>query len=371
MAYPVILNGIYGDNNAPIWGNPLNALLNTPIDGFLIINNQLNTTDTFNAPVISGPNAAQWSVPGGQFPFSLNPGQSAVFLVQVTLAAANVAYSATLSVPRNLGTSPTYALTTFPGGAVFLMPTVVYSPLTKVGQTSQFNNLALINSGNSAVNINSIALSVGTNFSLLSVPFTPFGLNPGADSALFGVQFNPTVTGYQQDSVVFTTSGTEVTTTPNQIGFGSVLQSAYNLTGGTTGTLFAFPNQGQPLIKIANAANLNSEEAGSFVKLHDFQIQVNEKQLLRVRGHYEDLGPATITIMAVTRRIGEPDMVVTQAVAIGTAFADSWVREFTGDLNITGELIQLTVSRAANGGPVSIIDYIPEVVAKGEVIKGT
>jgi hypothetical protein len=318
-----------------------------------------------------GANAADYSFPAGQIPVTLQPGQSALISVTFTPSGLGLR-SATLSLATSIG--PIVSVTLLGTGSntalAAAFPTDLNFPNTKVGLSTTFANMQIVNMFNASVTVTAIALVTGTDFFLVGAPIPPFVILQGGSSAVFSVQFSPTLVGARNDTLNITVAGNAAATHVG--GVGSVLQSAFNLTGATQGALFAFPGGGLPLILLAAPTNLNSEEAGSFVKLHDFQIQNLEKQVMRIRGHYEDLGVATVSFTCKAKRLGQSDETIVVAVPIGTVAADGWIREFISEPTpVTGELVQITVSRLALGGPVSIIDYCPVFEPKGEVIGGT
>jgi len=345
-----------------------------PAVGITLVPNNQPVSVTLTGAVVSGAQAADFTVDPGQFPVVVNPGQTAIIEVTATPSALG-ARNALLTITTNrTGFVPSFPLitsgnNTVPDARLFPSNTL-YFPTTKVGSVSDFVQARIVNLWNADVTVTSIAITTGVNFSIVSAPATPFLLPRGTVSALITIEFAPTVVGSLNDAISVTVNGVNTTGSALQ-GTGSVLTSAFPLSGGTTGALFAFPGVAFPMIRLANIDDLSTEEASSIFRMHDFQQPNLESQLLRVRGHYEDLGVAAITITAETRRKGKPNSIVSDAISIGTIAADGWVREFIGDLNISGELIRITVGRAANSGPVSIIDYCPMLEPKGEVIEGT
>jgi hypothetical protein len=305
----------------------------------------------------------------------MNPGQSVIIEVDYTPSSGieNAVVTATFqgSTPGNPTTFITIPLLGTQAGTNFAQPfpNLIF-PTTKVGQTSTYANAVIVNTAQVNMTVTSIAMVTGTDFFIVGAPVVPFTINVGAQSAAFSIQFIPTVVGSRNDTLNVVAGGN--TASIGVSGLGATLQSAFSLSGGTQGMLFAFPGASAPLILIANPASLNTEEASSWVKLHDFQLPNIEKQWMRIRGHYEDLGPATISFQLRARRVGKPDEIIIVSKAIGTAFADGWIREFaTEPTPVSGELVQITASRLANSGPVSLIDYMPSYEPKGEVISGT
>jgi len=363
-----VINGLFSDGII-LWqsvGGP------ATFDGFACVPNTTNQTQTFTGATLSGSNPGDFTVPAGQFPVTVNPNQTALIHVSVT-PPGGVSHIALVTINTNTVFAPNFQVTFNQFGTQYgqPMPSILGFPTTKVGQVSTFANYQIFNTGNAILYVTNITLTTGTDFFIVGAPIVPFNIPIGGSSAVFTIQFIPTVVGARND--ILTVTGTGVADSSGSLtGIGSTLQSAFNLTGGTQGSLFALSGGGNPLILLANPNSLNTEEPGSFVRLHDWQMPNYEKKLMRIRGHYEDLGPATISFKARSRRIGEPDDVIQVPVVIGTAFADGWLREFTSEpCPLSGELIQLTCSRAANSGPVSIIDYIPEFEPAGEVIGGT
>lgn len=366
----VVINGVFIDNNMQ-W---VSASIGQASTGICLIPNTQNVPLDLLSAAISGTGAGDFSIPGGQLPVTLQPNQTAI--LQVTATPTGGPKAAILAVTTSLfGYTPQVLLVDDTGASALGMPypTSLQFPTTKVGLTTNFAQVRVVNPRNASITVTNLSLFTGTDFFIVGAPITPFSLTPGQASALFTVQFSPTVIGGRNDTLLVTTAAGNGNMFLS--GMGSTLQSAFNLTGGSQGTLVAVSGvsgSGFPSILQANPVDLNSEEASSFVKLHDFQIANIEKQVMRIRGHYEDLGVATATFTCKAKRIGQPDETIQVSVGIGTVAADGWIREFTSEPTpVTGELVQITISRAALGGPVSIIDYCPVFEPKGEVIGAT
>jgi hypothetical protein len=198
-------------------------------------------------------------------------------------------------------------------------------------------------------------------------PTLPTSIPAGTACPAFTVSFDPSAVGAATDTLTATLAGGFTDTLLLQ-GIGSQITPAYILSGTNQSTLFGFSGA----VLQADPDDFICEEASSLTKLHDFNQPNVEKQLARVRGHYLDAGPAAFTVVSTTRRQGEPDSVVSGQVVISAgAFNDQWPREFTADVENTGELIQLVLQVAAGAGAVLIMDYMPEFDTKGQVIGGT
>ncbi len=139
--------------------------------------------------------------------------------------------------------------------------------------------------------------------------------------------------------------------------------SAYSLAGTAPGCLLAF---GANTWK-ADPLDLNSEEIASFTRTHDFQLTGQEKHVPRLRLKFEDLGVATISVVAKTKRETSAPVSVT----FGTVGADKLIKWAQADLAINEEIIEFTVSRAGLSGPLSFTEQVFGFVERGEVIEGT
>lgn len=339
-------------------------------------------TQTFLSYNIGGSFASEYSCPAGQFPVTVNPNQSVIIEVDFAPLGLGQRWGTgvnftNLTLVNSGGPNPAQVLPALlfgtgvsaGNGLAQAYPDGTF-PNTKLGQVTGLTPVVIVNNNSVAATVTALGLTIGTDFSLAGAPIVPFTIPVGGASAAFTINFAPTVVGSRGDTLSVTTA--VGTSTIGLTGYGTTLQSAFNLTGALQGTLMAFPGNNSPVILQVIAGNGNSESSGLFTRLHDFAMPNQEKQLMRIRGHYEDLGPATITFTARSRRVNQPDEIISVSIPIGTAFADGWVREFTSEPTpINGELIQLTGSRAANSGPVSLIDYMPVFEPKGEVIGGT
>lgn len=374
MPAPVI-NGLF-TSNVITWQS---AIATGTYAGYCAVANPLPTSVTLSGAILNGPFPfnGDYAIPGGQIGSVLNPGQSVIIQVNFIptgagLRTGQLQVAFTQVGGSGIGFATIALLGTQAGNNVNQpFPDLIF-PTTKIAASTTFANMIIVNTSQVNLNVTTLAMQVGTDFFLVGAPIVPFTINVGAASAPFSVQFTPTAAGSRNDQVVVTSTG-GFTGTCGVSGIGSVLQSAFSLTGATQGTLFGVVGLGGgPQILLASPTSLNSEEPGSFVKLHDFQLPNQEKQLMRIRGHYEDLGVATVTFTVRSRRQGQPDEIIPVNVVIGSVAADGWIREFTSEPTpVSGELIQITCSRLANGGPVSLIDYMPQFELKGEVIGGT
>jgi hypothetical protein len=360
-----VINGAFS-SSAITWQS---AIAGGPYKGYCVVSNPQNITVTLTGLSITGTFAGDYTIPAGQTGAVLNPGQSVIIEVDFTPGGVGLRGAALQITFSNIYFA-TVNLRGAEAGTQLAQPfPALYFFNVKIGQTSTYANAVIVNTATVNLTVSNLAMAIGTDFFIVGAPITPFIINAGAQSPAFSVQFTPSMAGTRNDTLNVTVGG-NIASVPIA-GFGSTLQSSFSMTGATQGTLFAFPGTGAGLILLANPTNLNCEEPGSLVRLHDFGIINREKQVMRIRGHYEDLGVATVTFKCRSRRLGKPDDIVSVNAQIGTVAADGWIREFASEpAPVSGELVQITISRAGNSGPVSLIDYTPQFELEGEVISG-
>lgn len=115
---------------------------------------------------------------------------------------------------------------------------------------------------------------------------------------------------------------------------------------------------------------LNNDEDGTFTLTGSlWGFIAGEKDIMRVALLYEDLGIATITVTADVVHDNTVDTVST-TLTIGTAGATGKTLLAFADLITSGYLVELTISRAAAGGAVSLVSVVPYIVPRGEPIEG-
>jgi hypothetical protein len=137
--------------------------------------------------------------------------------------------------------------------------------------------------------------------------------------------------------------------------------SAYSVTG-TPLPMLALG----PYLRRADPSNLDCEEPGLIKRLSNLQASGVEKSLVSARVKYEDLGVATLLARAVTKRGSS-----LQSMSLGSAGADTSIKQGFADMALEDELIELTFSRSASSGPVSLVEYTEVFADRGEVIKAT
>ena len=194
-----------------------NVNLNTTSTLALTLTSSGTGAVTINSATISG---AGFSMTGGTFPATLNPGQTLSLQVSFKPTVAGAA-SGTVAISSNSSSGSTANVT--------LSGTGISSQLTVSSSTLAFGNvpvkttssqtLTLTASGTAAVTVNSATLS-GTGFTMSGGTF-PTTLNPGQTLSL-QVSFSPTAAGAATGTVVISSSSTgSTTTTVNLSGTGT------------------------------------------------------------------------------------------------------------------------------------------------------
>jgi hypothetical protein len=352
--------------------------------GFCLVPNATAAPITITSLSFAGPGGANFNnAVFGQLPVTVPSGQSVILSIGYTTPAGGGTQTGTLVCNTSSGSLPTVNLSGTSGAnKIDAFPSVMFPPV-KVGQSLPLAIFQIVNNSLTNNTLTALAMQTGTDFAISGGPALPLTLGAQASSSPFSIVFTPTTTGVRTDNLL-TTNVNGVTQIPVS-GTGTTLQSFDNLGPPTPAgaLLMAFRGNTFPPVILftqqnnlpAQLVNTDCEEAASGLKITDFGRPNNENEVLRVRLHYVDLGPATMFITLQTRRQDvTPAQLGTQLQTktfnIGTAAADEWPRQVTVDFNITGELVQINIGRNAANGPVMIIDYSTEWVPKGEVLEG-
>lgn len=278
----------------------------------------------------------------------------------------NAPYSAAIS-----GTAPGA------GGALNVSPAPVAFPTTIVTHTAVPIPVVVKNIGTANVVINTIALLGGAPFGLTGLPGLPLTLTPGSTTT-FNVTAAPTSIspsgGGFVDTVRIGTAGI------GNVDTGVFLQAVLLIPVGVIQDnlrrlLFSSVDT-VPVVttQYLDPTNLNGQQAGVLIfngTLWD--VPGFEKKLRRVRFWYENFGVAVLTATVSSWRpsVGADSFdQKTASASLGTALADQTERTGFFDIQISGELIILQVSRAAGGGSISLIGFLPEFEEGGERVEG-
>lgn len=263
-----------------------------------------------------------------------------------------------LSVTGNGVAAGSKLLSVDPGGGYTF-------PTTKNGTSSVESLFTLKNTGTVAFNITALAFTApfaaGT-----TQPALPYTLNPGATVDV-GVIFSPTTNGFiSRTNGLIITSG--ASGSPKNIllqGIGTAITSAYILDGANPLVITGQKGSLQGRCNKFNSSNLSSEVAASTDRLVNFSNPSYENTLFCVQVDYEDLGVASLTVTATTRK-GDT---ASQTISIGTVNISGDVLRELFDLQVTEEVVHIQFSIASNGGPVSILGWSAWFEPAGEVRK--
>jgi hypothetical protein len=372
-----IIGGLYQTNIMVFVGAPSVGAQET---GICLVPNATAAPITVTNASFAG--AGAFSVVFGQFPVTVPSGSSVV--VQVVYTTAIGLQTGVMTLVTTSGSLPSVNLTANVGtNTSDIFPSLIF-PGVKVGQSLTFPLMEIVNPLTTSNTTTALGMTTGTDFAITGAPAMPFTQVAGAVSAPFNVVFTPTTTGLRSDSI-FVTNVNGTASRPIT-GTGTVLQSfdSLNPPAPAGAMLMAFTGIPTPTIYFtqqnnlpAQLVNIDCEEAALATKITNFGRPNMENQVLRIRGHYKDLGVAIMFITVTTRRLDVTPSQAANAIqtqtktfSIGTAVADEWPRQFTVDFDVTGELTQISIGRNANQGPVWLIDYCPEWVPKGEVLEG-
>jgi hypothetical protein len=260
-------------------------------------------------------------------------------------------------------------------GALGFTPAGVSFPDTSSGQTATPIPVVVKNTGTANVTINTIALGVGVPFSLTGLPALPLTLTPG-QTTTFNVTFSPNTVASFTDVINIGTAAIGVVSTSVQ-GNGTAMVPVAIISGNLRRLIWSFVlGSIAPTVttEYLDPTNLNGQQAGAMI--FNGTIWDNpgfEKKLRRVRFWYENYGVAVLTVtISVWRPSISPDNFDVRVVAasFGTVSADLSERSGFFDAQISGEVITLQISRAAGGGPVSLLGFLPEFEDAGEKVEG-
>lgn len=301
------------------------------------------------------------------FPIVLNPSATFNFLVQF-IPSTTGARDGTLTFQSDATNAPHVINLTGTGIAVGAKAVSVDPSSWDFGQVkitlmSVEKTFKITNTGTLNVLINTI--TVGAPFATASLPSLPATITPG-NFINFGAKFNPTVQGFDDENLQI---NGDQTGSPTQVllsGVGVLITPAFTVTGDVGELLASFAG---PSINVQrfNPTDLNCEMVASFKRRYDYSLPGLEKTLKRLIAQYEALGVASVTITFRTKR----GSVVTVPVLQTSALTDESLQRIFADLQITDEVVEVEVSRAASSGPVQFTSFTHEFVPRGEIIKGT
>jgi hypothetical protein len=258
------------------------------------------------------------------------------------------------------------------GGTLTLQPQTTNDfGVVKDGTASSPLNVQAINNSGSDVIVSAIAFN-GDFSAGPGQPGLPFTLHANnADGAVnIPVIFTPTFTGFRitANAVSVTSSATNSPTSQSMQGTGAVIFPAFTVSGPNQVVLMAFVGaMGAISVLQVNANDLNCEEPGSFTRVYDWGMPLFEKYLGRAILRYEDNSAATFGCTVTATPVGR---VSAAGLPGGGGANDGLIHEVFADLQVSGDLIQVAVSRIASQGPMEITEIFHEVDKRGEVVEG-
>lgn len=357
-----------------------NVAIGSHADLSITISNQGGVFGSVTGVTIGGAPYSLIGLPA--FPASLAPGGSFTITLRFTPTIAGT-FNDTFTVTSNMNNSPFTAAVsgTAPSAAsVGNGPGIINFPDTVVTKTAVPDILEVVtNNGVGAVTVNAIALAAGVNFSLNGVPALPHTLTNPGDSLSFNVRFTPLSGGSLTDTLNITTtanspavpvSGNGVQITPVSILTQNNRQVLWSFVDGVGNVLHKQLDASNSLGLLTSPGAL----AGTLILNGTIWNSIGlEKALRRIRVYYENVGVGALTCTVSTWRpsLGADTFdSATQSINLGSVAADLSERVGFFDIQLAGEIIVVSFTRPASGGPLSLIGFLPEFEDKGERVEG-
>lgn len=408
-----------------------NTVPGTPVNMVLTITNNGDANLVVSSITLGGDSV--FSKSGISLPKTITPGHNTTFTLTFSPVTAG-SFNGTISIVHNASGSPYNSTMSGSAsspagtGVLSITPSQEVFPDTVAGTTSSPMYVVLSNIGQGPLTITGLSLQVGTNFTITVQPqnfitrrliptwkkvkgkissymymssltpvvrriptrprrklsWTSYGaihsglpiiLAPGA-SIQVGIVFNPTTLGVLTDSFLIQTN---LQGSPYSVplqGNGVLLIPVAVITNNTRILLWAYVTQAVAVThQQMSSTDFNSENASTLILNGALWNKPGEEKTLeRVEIFYENFGVATITVSVTSfRPSGGADnfQTVSKSVTLGTALADGTERSTFADLTISGEILTLSVTRAALGGPVSLIAFQPHFQKRGEKVESS
>lgn len=248
-------------------------------------------------------------------------------------------------------------------------------PNTKVGVTSTEKVFTITNTGTVTVQVTALTFSVA--------PFTIGATSPGLPANIlagntldFGADFTPAAEGYLTGTVSVVSDAAANPFVVNLAGTGFLITPAYTLLTSALLHLLAFATNAQVVAvkKLTSPLTYNTEEACTLRKwvMLPFPTEQGaipgfsyEKQVMRVFLHYENWGQVTVVVTLTSMR----GQVSTQSQVLGTVGGTGQLAVGVFDLVVVDEVVEFKLTKAANAGPLVIVDYTLKYEVKGERAK--
>lgn len=241
--------------------------------------------------------------------------------------------------------------------AISISPSSFMFANTKAGEDSAIQVFVVTNTG--TVDVDIISATFPTGFvAAVPIPAYTVTLAPG-DTTSIGCTFSPSGQGYVSGNLEIES---DIAGTPSLIplsGIGFLITPAYIVTGSTV-VLAAFGNT----VLQFDALDLDCEEDAFVTRDVNLTMPGLEDSMLQMQLNHEAKGTSALTMTIENQRGQAP----TAAIALSAETNDK-IRAAFGNLNtsLTGEVLTVTLTHDADGGPVSITGYILRHVPAGEV----
>lgn len=132
----------------------------------------------------------------------------------------------------------------------------------------------------------------------------------------------------------------------------------------TNAALFFVNDSREVTVKTTDGTDLNCEEDAYWIKNTIFDADLREKSIMRLWSKVEDMGEATMSLQVTTPRMVADPVAVTFGL-----LNDERVLNVAWNVIVSGEWLELKMSRAADSGKISMINYTSKIEPRGELVE--
>jgi hypothetical protein len=256
------------------------------------------------------------------------------------------------------------------GGFLTLSPQTTNDfGMVKDGTDSSVLNVLVQNNSDTDVIVTAIAFNgdFSAGGALPGLPFTQHANHVDA-AKVIPIKFHPTSTGFKitANAVEVTSNATNNPTDQAMQGTGVIIFPAFTIADTPHRLLLGYVDAVTPTILEADPVDLDTEESGFIKAVYDYDLPLYEKYLNRHVLRAEDLGTFAYAVTMTT-----PRQTLTDNLSGQGGLADESIADYYADLGLSADLITVTVSRAADDGPLSITQVFHEVERRGETVERT
>jgi hypothetical protein len=262
-----------------------------------------------------------------------------------------------------------------PTVALSVQPTLLHFPDTLYTSESDTQDVVVANvSAGTALPVPIVisAITPATNYAITNTPSLPLTLQIG-ESITLKVKFDPTTSGDLSSNQAVTITS-DAPSSPDYVTANAYayITAIETVAGFDVDTLLAFAFGPTPTValKEVDESDLDCEEIQYMIKTLNFGIIGNDKTLTDIFFKYEDLGVATVALKAESK-ITNTQAVISQqkSVSIGTSGADERALQAkANEYTIDGEMIVVTLYKAASSGPFSLIEFYYKYMLERKVL---